>query len=137
VFANHGKGGMAYLPWDVGGLYYRHSSPAHAALIADVVDRLLPGGRLVRTDAHPLVEVTVMQQPSRRRTLLHLVNGTGHSGTAYFAPLELRDITIEIAAPVARARAVDLNQTLAVKSSGRYRSITLPRLREYEVIVLE
>jgi hypothetical protein len=137
VFTSHEKGRVAYLPWDVGGLYYRHSSPAHAALMADVIDRLLPEGRTLRSDAHPLVEISVMEQPSRRRTLVHLVNGTGHSGTAYFAPLELRDITIEIAQPVTRARAVDLNQALAVTSNGRYRRFTLPQLREYEVIVLE
>jgi hypothetical protein len=137
VFADHGRGRVAYLPWDVGGLYYRHSSPAHAGLLADVIDRLLPEGRLIRTNAHPLVEITVMTQPARTRTVVHLVNGTGHSGTAYFAPLELRDLEIEIALPVTRARAVDLGQTLAVSSRGRYRTFTLPRLREYEVIVLE
>ena len=48
VFANHGKGRAAYIPWDVGGLYYRHSSEAHRGLLADVIDRLLPGGRQLR-----------------------------------------------------------------------------------------
>ena len=45
VFADHGKGRVAYIPWDVGGLYYRHSSQGHAGLMADVIDRLLPDGR--------------------------------------------------------------------------------------------
>ena len=35
VFADHDKGRIAYIPWDVGGLYYRHSSQGHAGLIAD------------------------------------------------------------------------------------------------------
>jgi Hypothetical glycosyl hydrolase 6 len=137
VLAPHGKGQFAYMPWDVGGLYYRHSSPAHAGLMVDVIDRLLPRGRQVSTNAHPLVEITLMQQPARNRTLLHLVNGTGHHDTAYFAPLEMRTVRLDLAQPVRRAYAVALGQELPVTTSGRYRSITLPLLRGYEAIVIE
>ncbi len=59
VVIDHGQGRAAYLPWDIGGLYYRHSSEAHANLLADLVDHLLPKGRQLRTNAHPLVEVTL------------------------------------------------------------------------------
>ena len=69
VLAEHGKGRFAYIPWDVGGLYYRHSSQGHAGLVADVIDRLLPNGRQLKSNAHPLVEMTVMDQPARKRTL--------------------------------------------------------------------
>ena len=137
VFAEHGKGRTAYVPWDVGGLYYRYSSQGHAALMIDVIDRLLPHGRQLRTDAHPLVEITVMDQPGRRRTLVHLVNGTGHSGTAYFPAIELRDVRIQLAARFDRASAVSLGQNLPVTTEGSYRTFTLPRLKAYEVIVLE
>ena len=43
VFVNHGKGSAAYIPWDVGGLYYRHSSEAHRGLLADVIDQPVAG----------------------------------------------------------------------------------------------
>ena len=137
VFADHGKGRVAYIPWDVGGLYYRHSSEAHRGLLADVIDRLLPGGRQLRTNAHPLVEMTVMDQPARRRTLIHLVNGTGHQDTAYFPPVEIRDIRIELAREVRAVHAVSLGRELAVEGSGARRWFTLPRLDAYEVLVLE
>lgn len=137
VFAEHGEGRIAYIPWDVGGLYYRHGGPAHAGLIADIIDRLLPHGRQLKTNAHPLVELTVMDQPSRGRTLVHLVNGTGHQDTAYFAPVELRDIRIELARDARRARAVTLDRDLPVTVSGTYRTFTLPVLRAYEVIIVE
>ena len=75
VIADDGQGRMAYVPWDIGGLYYRHSSEAHANLLSDLIDHLLPNGRQIRTNAHPLVEMTVMDQPARHRTLVHLVNG--------------------------------------------------------------
>lgn len=41
VLAEYGKGRMAYVPWDVGGLYYRHGSPGHAGLMSDLIDHLL------------------------------------------------------------------------------------------------
>jgi Hypothetical glycosyl hydrolase 6 len=137
VFADYEKGRIAYIPWDVGGLYYRHSSQGHAGLMADVIDRLLPNGRQLTTDAHPLVEMTVMDQPARKRSLIHLVNGTGHQDTAYFPPVELRDIRIELTRDVRRARAVALDKPLPVTINGRYRSLILPSLKSYEVIVVE
>ena len=137
VFANYEKGRLAYIPWDVGGLYYRHSSPGHAGLMADVIDQLLPSGRQVKTDAHPLVELTVMDQPHRQRMLVHLVNGIGHQDTAYFPPVELRDIRIELARDVRRVRAAALGVDLPVTSSGAYRSLTLPSLKAYEVLIVE
>lgn len=137
VFADHEKGRVAYIPWDVGGLYYRHSSQGHAGLMADAIDRLLPNGRQLRTDAHPLVEMTVMNQPARRRTLVHLVNATGHSGTAYFPPVELRDIRVELAWEFRRATAVSNNRSLPVTSDGSYRAFTLPSLKAYEVVIIE
>jgi hypothetical protein len=137
VFTDYGKGRAAYVPWDVGGLYYRHSSEAHRGLLADVIDHLLPGERQLRTNAHPLVEMTVMDQPARGRTLIHLVNGTGHHDTAYFPPLEIRDIRIDLARDVHRVHAVALDRALPITSNGRFRSFTVPRLQAYEVIVVE
>ena len=137
VLGEQGKGRFAYIPWDVGGLYYRHSSQGHAGLLADVIDRLLPNGRQLKTNAHPLVEMTVMDQPARKRMLVHLVNGTGHSDTAYFPPVELRDIRIDLAPKFHRATAVTSGAHLHVADHGTYRSFTLSSLKAYEVVVVE
>jgi hypothetical protein len=137
VFAQYEKGHVAYIPWDVGGLYYRHSSQGHAGLMADVIDRLLPHGRQLKTNAHPLVEITVMDQPARRRTLVHLVNATGHSGTAYWPSIELRDIRIELARDLRRATAASSSISLPVTRDGSYGAFTLPSLKAYEVVVIE
>ncbi len=78
-----------------------------------------------------------MDQPSRNRTLVHLVNGSGHHDTAYFAPIEMRDIRIELPRPVRRARAVSLGLDLPVSSSGGLSTVTLPSLKAYEVLMIE
>jgi len=137
IFADLGQGRIAYIPWDIGGLYYRHSSMGHAGLMADVIDQLLPKGRQLKTTAHPLVEVTVMRQPGRNRSLVHFVNLSGHSDTAYFPPIEMRDITVGLAQPFRSARAAVLARKLRVTAEGSYRRFTLPRLNAYEVVVLE
>ena len=79
----------------------------------------------------------MMEQPARRRSLIHLVNGTGHQDTAYFPPVEMRDIRIELASDVRRVRAVALGRTLPIEGAGGRRWFTLPRLRAYEVLVIE
>jgi hypothetical protein len=137
VLADHGKGRLAYLPWDVGGLYYRLSSTGHAGLIADLIDHLLPHGRQLRTNAHPLVEITVMRQPRRNRTLVHFVNLSGHSGTAYFAPVGMRDIDVELAGDFRRARSVRLGRELPTTRQGVYGRFRLPQLEQYDAVVLE
>jgi hypothetical protein len=134
VTIGHGSGRVVYVPWDVGGLYYRHSSPAHAGLMTDLVDRLLPHGRQLRTNAHPLVEMTLMTQPALRRTLVHLVNGSGHHDTAYFAPIAMSDVRLELPASITRVRAVGLRRDLPVTKAGGYAVVTLPKLEAYEVL---
>jgi hypothetical protein len=121
-------------------LYYRHSLQGHAGLIADVIDALLAnrGGRQLRTSAHPLLETIVMNQPSRNRTLVHFVNLSGHSGTAYFAPIEMRDIHVELSGTFRTAMAIRLGQKLSINAqSNGSTAFTLPQLSEYEVVVLE
>jgi hypothetical protein len=132
-----GEGRVAWIPWNVGGLYYRHSSRGHGGLVADVIDHLLPAGRQLKTSAHPLVEITVMRQPQRDRILVHLVNVSGHADTAYFEPIEMRDIAVDLAEDFTRARATALGEALAVTRSGARGRFTLPRLGAYEVVVLE
>jgi hypothetical protein len=140
ILSSHGAGRIAYIPWDVGGLYYRHSSPGHSGLMADVIDHLLAprGGRQIRTNAHPLLEITLMTQPARNRTLVHFVNVSGHSSTAYFAPIEMRDIRVELAGKFSTATAVRLDQKLTLKPAADGKvAFTLPLVCEYEVVVLE
>ena len=78
-----------------------------------------------------------MQQPARSRTLVHFVNLSGHSDTAYFAPIEMRDIPVQLAGEFTRARAMVAGESLPITREGRYGRVTLPRLGPYEVVVLD
>ncbi len=130
---NGGK--AAWLPWNLGALYYRHSLPAYAGLFRDLVDRLTGGARQVKTSAHPLVEISWMKQGHRR--LLHVVNVAGHSQTGYFAPPEFGQLSFDVEGEYKSARALKAGTELKVERGGGRTRIVLPGLGEYELIVLE
>jgi hypothetical protein len=129
-----GKGMVVWIPWNLGELYYRLSLPAHAGLFRDLFDRLEPR-RQILTDAHRLVEMSLMRQGGR--TLLHLVNLSGHSETGYFAPVPMDAIHVRIAGNFRSARTVRRPGALAVRSAGAYSEFTVPRLVDYELVVLD
>jgi hypothetical protein len=137
LISDYGKGRLAYLSWDVGALYHRLGLDSHRGLVADLIDHLLPAGRQLRTDAHPLVEITVMEQPARGRTLVHLVNLSGHSDTAYFSPVLMRDIALELAGHWTTARVVGIGKNVPVTRAGRSTRFFVPELSGYEVVVLK
>jgi hypothetical protein len=78
-----------------------------------------------------------MRQPSRGRTLVHLVNLSGHSQTGYFDPIEMRDIRLELAGVFRTARSSVLDRSLPMRQEGSYSILTLPALAEYDILVLE
>ena len=129
-----GKGTVVWIPWNLGGLYYRHSLPAHAGLFRDVFNSLDPH-RQIQTNAHPLVEMTLMRQGAR--TLLHLINLSGHSQTGYFAPLAMDAIRVRVAGSFHSAKTVRSPGALAVRTAQGYTEFTVPRLSDYELVVLE
>ena len=134
VFKDLGRGQVAWLPWDLGALYYRVSLPSHAALFHDVVERLYPKRQLT-TNAHPLVEITLMHQGDR--TLLHLINLSGHSQTGYYAPLKMSDIRIEVAGRFKTATTVRNPRPIATEMREEYTVFTIPELVDYELVVLK
>ena len=129
-----GKGSVVWIPWDLAGMYYRHSLPAHAGLFRDIVDRMQPQ-RQIRSNAHPLVEMTLMRQGTR--TLLHLINLSGHSQTGYFAPVPMSGIQVRVAGNYKSGKTVRSPRAIGVRASEGYTELTIPQLSDYELVVLE
>ena len=134
VLKNMRAGSIAWIPWNLGALYYRLSLPAHAGLFRDVVDRLCPN-RQLKTNAHPLVEITWMEQD--RRHLLHLLNLSGHSQTGYFSTVELRGIRVDIAGKFQKAKTVRIPHAITTRIRAGRTEFDVPRLDDYELVVLE
>jgi hypothetical protein len=100
----------------------------------DLIDQMLPRGRQLETDAHPLVEITLMRQGDRH--LVHFVNLSGHSQTAYFDPLPVQDVQVRVMGPFRSAHAVRAGMSLGVSRAGEYAAFRLPSLDEYELVEL-
>ena len=128
VMRDFGQGNIAFIPWHIGGLYYE---------VSDLVDRLLSGkGRQVMTNAHPSVEVTLMQQPEKDRVLLHLVNMSGHSGTAFFEAIPMHDLSFRIRGEFTQATTLNGDRAVPTEYAQGYTQVTLDELNEYQCIVL-
>ena len=129
-----GKGSVTWVPWELGTLYYRHSLPAHAGLFRDLIGQLY-SQRQLRTNAHPLVGMTLMQQ--RGRKLVHLINLSGQSQTGYFAPIPMREIRVELLGDFKSSRTVRNAAVLPLQKRGGYTVFTVPTLSDYELVVIE
>jgi len=134
--ADYGEGRLAYIPWDIGDLYYRASNAFHAGLVRDLIDDLLPDGRQIRTNAHPMVQMTLQRQARENRTLVHFVNLSGAAQVAYHPPVPMGAIHVEVRGDFAGARAAGSGRDLPVTRSNGYTSFTLPQLDTYDVVVL-
>jgi hypothetical protein len=140
VIKQLGAGQVAWIPWNLGAMYYRHSLPAHAGLFRDVVRRLNPPPQ-IRTNAHPLVEMSLMRQNGpngqNERTLLHLINLSGHSQTGYYPPIPMSGIQVQVAGSFKTAKTLRSPNNLTVKINKGYTEFTIPKLSDYELVVLE
>ncbi len=94
-----GSGKAIYLPWNPGSLYYTEGYDIWFELIKAVLLDLAKA-EAVSGNLSPMVEVTVGR--SGGKTLVHLVNGTGHFGTSFFDPVP---IEAEFELPWGRASA--------------------------------
>ncbi len=129
-----GKGTVTWIPWELGALYYRHSLPAHEGLFRDVVSQLNPTRQLT-TNAHPLVQVTLMSQGKRK--LVHLVNLSGQSQTGYFPPVAMQNIRVELAGDFQKAHTVRHAVDLKLTRKNGNTELIVPQLSDYELVVVE
>jgi hypothetical protein len=129
-----GEGRVTWIPWDAAGLYLRHSLPAHAGLLRDALDSLMPR-RQIQTNAHPLTEMSLMRQQGR--TLLHLINTSGHFESAYHAPLPQHDLGIAVEGSYRVAQLAGSGAVLKTTFRDGYTHVAVPELRQYELIVFQ
>ena len=73
-----GKGKLAWCPGTLAA-FITGIARKPAKLLSDLVDSMLPQGQL-KSNAHPLVEITFMRQNNSR--LMHFINLSGHADTS-------------------------------------------------------
>ena len=139
LWQTYGRGKTAYFPWPLGALFFDLSLPEYRTLLVNAVAQVARGGRQVVTNAPPQVEVVVGEQAEPQRTLVHLINYSGHQGRSFHDPLEIRDIQLELAVsrPIRRVWSTRLAKSLAHDDSNGRISFAVPQLNLFDLIVLE
>ncbi|MEZ4639306.1 MAG: hypothetical protein R2873_04455 [Caldilineaceae bacterium] len=87
----HGDGRAIYLPWLPGALFHRQGYPNTADFVADLLEHVA-GLTPVGGNLSPMVEVTRYRAAGHE--LIHLVNGSGHFGVSFFAPVTMHDVEV-------------------------------------------
>ncbi|HWI87210.1 MAG TPA: hypothetical protein VNT42_12935 [Sphingomonas sp.] len=130
-----GKGRIAFLPWDLGGLYNRFYFPGHAHLLMALLRHLQPDGTQIETDAPSTTETILMEQPAKRRKILHLVNLSGQTQRGYADPAMLGITRIALRGNFTKVESRALARDLPVTRKGGQTIVTLPSLFYYDALV--
>lgn len=135
IWYTHGRGQTAYLPWQVDSLYYRHSSPGHSGTLLSALLALLPERQIV-TNAGPQVEFSLLK--GEHGYLLNLVNLSGHHGTAFFPPVPMHDIEIQVRLPhpAQSATSLQTDKPLALWQADGATGVRLERLDLWDTVQL-
>jgi hypothetical protein len=71
------------------------------------------------------------------RTLLHLINLSGHSQTGYYAPIPMTGIRLQVAGSFKGAKTVRSPGSVTVRANQGNSEFTIPQLSDDELVVLE
>lgn len=148
---HHGASKAAILPMNLGKLYFLHGYEQHKNILLDVIDEIYPdANRLVRTNAHPRVEIILqhyiknipenLNRTESEGMILHLVNLTGFSGNTYFSPLPVYNLEFSIDTGFEPANVFELgneNDKVSFEWKDERLLIRLNRLDDFSGIVIQ
>lgn len=137
---NHlGQGSVVYFSGDIGNTIAKFHTPELIELLTNAARQMATPPVLVE-NAPGSVEIVVRTQNDHRRTLVHLVNFTGEMTRPIRHILPISNVQLTLSSGIHASRAFTLwdHQTvkLSRNSSGQLQAV-IPRLNEYEVLVLE
>lgn len=139
IWNNYGRGKTAYLPWRVDYLFYRHRLVDYSKLFDIIVKKLLRSGGQIATTAPPQVGISIHRQTSTGNYLIHLVNFSGNNNTAYYDPIPIQKIILNIKVDDDFESAYLLRTNLeipVVKERGLLK-LQIPRLGLFEAVLLK
>jgi len=131
-----GKGKAVYIPWKPGALFHRQGYTNTFDFVADLLEGIA-GLKPVDSNLPPMVEVTWFEKADCQ--LLHLVNGSGHFGVSFYAPVVMTNL--EVALPYARepqsVRSLPRNQACDYRWEEGLLTVHIPELELFEAVRIE
>jgi len=134
VYNPYGKGRTLYIPWRPGALFYRQGYASYLAYLRDLLGML--GSTPLETNLPEMAELASHTAGDGSFELFSLVNGTGHFGLSFFAPVRLADVrvTVPSARDVKYVRSLKLDRELEFTRASGGVAILLPVLDQYDAI---
>lgn len=136
VYVNaYGEGDGVLIPWLPGTFFYKEGHRNAQMFLTDVLLHLC-GAESIAPELTPMVETTLAR--GEKKTVVQLVNNSGHYANSYYPPLPVRDIAIvlEGVKPTAVRTLRGGKAAFHVDAEGKTH-ITLDELRDFEAIVLD
>lgn len=136
------RGRVAYVPFPIFSAFAKHGNYPCRLLVKNLIDRLLPEP-LLKVSAPTSTEVTVMQQMSPARTIVHLLQYCPERRTKELdivediVPLHDVAVSIKLAKKPKRAYLAPEQEELAVDWSNGYANVVVPRVNGHAMVVFE
>jgi hypothetical protein len=132
--STHGKGKTVFISGTMGEYYYEWCDPRQRKWLEETVKGM--ADVLIKTNAPPSVEFTLRKQ--KDRYILHLVNMTGGPSRPLEKTVPIHDIEVDISGIRGiRARGIYKGGEYSISNSENGCRMNIPRLDEYEVIIIE
>jgi len=137
---DYGKGKTVMIPWGVGSHYERLSNHGHAMLVASVLYDLLKLDSSIRVQGPASIEIAAHRQRDKSRDLVHAVNLSGQLGTAFHAPLIVRDIVCTMGVEREPVRIFGLKGEKDIsytRPDDHHITFILPEVKLFETVVIQ
>jgi len=132
VANNYGSGRAVYVSGDLGSTLASYRMTDHFQLVENIA-RALAKPEVEIEGAPGSLELVVRSQDNGRRLLVHLVNFTGEMTRPIRRVLPLDNLRLKVPPGFQHARALVSGRELSLRDG----TLALPRVEEYEVIVVE
>ncbi|NHN29009.1 alpha-amylase family protein [Paenibacillus agricola] len=140
IYYRYGQGETAVIPWTIGRHYEKLSNHGHAMLLKTVLEDLLGISSSIKViNGSPLVEVSAHHQLNGAYDLVHTVNLSGQLGTAFHAPLSIRDLRISFTVKQQPQRIFGLRsgkELPIIENTAEQVTFLIPELDVFETVVI-
>ena len=136
LFSENENYNLAYIPWYLPEMYFSHASESLRLLFKNTIDYLIADQYQLQTNAHPLVEFSLMEQDEYNRQLLHMINLSGQLHGSQDQHVPFNDIEIKIRGNFKSAELASSGKQLELNREGEFAKVKVPVLEKYEVIIL-
>ncbi|MDD6041538.1 MAG: family 10 glycosylhydrolase [Clostridia bacterium] len=125
---------VALITWALGELYQQHGYQDHKYILADLLDSLCPDIRVIRTNAHPSVEL--FWDDTGSGMLLQALNLSGFNGTTVEAPVPMQNVAVTV--PFEAREAISLDGSpVHIKATENGTQVCFEQLNRFAAAVLK